>query len=75
LKEWYEKGRNNREAYYAQHAVDRKAKEVQEELVHHKQWLEQTGIRATPTVLFNGYPLPDVYRVEDLRYFAELEMK
>jgi hypothetical protein len=30
--------------------------------------------RETPTVLFNEYQLPDAYQIEDVRFFAEMEM-
>jgi hypothetical protein len=39
----------------------------------HKAWI-QSRIRATPTVLVNGYQLPDNYRMEDLRYFTEFNV-
>jgi len=28
-------------------------------------------LRATPTILVNGYKLPENYKIEDLRYFTE----
>ncbi|WP_406825606.1 vitamin K epoxide reductase family protein [Pedobacter sp. KACC 23697] len=33
-----------------------------------KAWCDMVGVILTPTILVNGYKLPDPYRVEDLRY-------
>lgn len=32
----------------------------------------KSGLRATPTILINGYALPDYYKIEDLKYFIAL---
>jgi protein-disulfide isomerase len=31
-----------------------------------------TQLSATPTILYNGYELPENYKVEDLKYFIDL---
>ena len=36
----------------------------------HKQWKDQSGLNATPTILINGYKLPDNSKIEDIRYFT-----
>jgi len=36
-------------------------------------WKAKTQLRATPTILVNGYKLPDNYKIEDLRYFTNFE--
>lgn len=33
-----------------------------------KQWCKMAKISSTPTVLINGYKLPDLYRIEDIEY-------
>ena len=32
----------------------------------------KTQLRATPTILVNGYQLPENYKIEDLKYFTAL---
>ncbi len=32
-------------------------------------WFKETGIAFTPTFFVNGYQLPDIYKVGDLKYF------
>lgn len=38
------------------------------ELQKHDKWIEKSGIKATPTVLVDGKPLPANFAVEDLLY-------
>jgi protein-disulfide isomerase len=49
--------------------------EIEAVFQKHKQWKEDTKLRATPTILVNGYKLPENYRIEDLRYFAEFDFE
>jgi len=32
----------------------------------HEEWKEKTQIKGTPTVLVNGYKLPETYKVESV---------
>jgi protein-disulfide isomerase len=48
--------------------------EVEAEFQKHEAWKEKTKLRATPTILINGYQLPEHYKIEDLRYFAEFNV-
>jgi thiol-disulfide isomerase/thioredoxin len=74
LKEWYETGRNNRESFYEKYPLDRQEGTLISEFQRHRTWLNETKIRTTPTVLFNGYELPENYKVEDLKYFTGIEI-
>jgi protein-disulfide isomerase len=44
---------------------------VENEFKKHEEWKEKTGLQATPTILVNGYKLPDHYKIEDLNFFEE----
>ena len=46
--------------------------DVNIELNKHLNWLNQSNITSTPTILINGYRLPDVYKVEDIMDFVDL---
>jgi protein-disulfide isomerase len=48
---------------------------IEAEFQRHKQWKEETKLRATPTILVNGYKLPENYRIEELRYFIEFDFE
>ena len=48
--------------------------EVEAEFLKHEAWKQKTQISATPTVLINGYKLPESYKIEGLRYFTDLDV-
>ena len=47
---------------------------IEEEFQRHEAWKQKTQLRATPTILINGYQLPESYKIEDLRYFTDLDL-
>ena len=49
--------------------------EIEVEYEKHEAWKKKNLLRATPTVLVNGYKLPEIYKIEDLQYFANLEFQ
>lgn len=51
---------------------DRSDVEVYPTLAQHEAWAVHAKIKRTPTILINGYPYPDIYRVEDLRELIPL---
>ena len=71
--DWFEKGKELRDDYFNDKGLDIANPEIESEFQKHEAWRKKTQIRATPTVLVNGYQLPENYKVEDLRYFERLE--
>jgi uncharacterized membrane protein len=69
---WFEKGRLLRDDYFRDMGLNPDHPEVEIEFEKHEAWKRETQIKATPTVLVNGYQLPENYKVEDLRYFVAL---
>ena len=41
----------------------------------HVKWKKEKKLMATPTILINGYELPDVYKIEDLIFFKDLRIE
>ena len=70
--DWFEKGKELRDDYFKDMNLDMENLEIEIEFQKHVLWREKTQIRATPTILVNGYKLPDNYKIEDLRYFTEV---
>ena len=68
---WFERGKALQEALFNDLQLDMSNPAIELEFQKHKSWKEQTQLRATPTVIVNGYKLPDNYKIEDLRYFTE----
>ncbi|MDD4438441.1 MAG: hypothetical protein PHS04_10455, partial [Tissierellia bacterium] len=71
--EWFKKGKFEKEAFFQKYSVSIDEAVVSDELARHEQWKEKSGLRATPTILVNGYKLPDNYKIEDLRFISNIE--
>ncbi len=72
--EWFEKGKFNKEEFFKLYPINTDTQEVIREFHLHEQWKEHSGLRATPTILVNGYKLPDNFKIEDMRYFKNIEI-
>ena len=70
--EWFERGKYNKEMFFEAHPVNTDMQEVLSEFDLHERWKEKSGLRATPTILVNGYKLPDIFKIEDLKYITKL---
>ncbi|MFT4071634.1 MAG: vitamin K epoxide reductase family protein [Dysgonamonadaceae bacterium] len=72
--EWFEYGKYSQEAFFEKYALDASDTDAVAEYAAHQFWKENTGLRATPTVLINGYKLPHEYKIEDMLYFSNREV-
>lgn len=73
--EWFEEGRLNAKSFFEKYNISCQTPQVEAESQKHTDWKIKTGITGTPTILFNGYKLPDEYGIEDLMYFTDLEIE
>lgn len=69
--EWYENGKDNKEAFLLNYGSQMDEPEMGRTFENHKNWVIQNGIDHTPFVLVNGYRLPEGYQMEDLKYAME----
>ena len=74
LSNWFEKGKALRDDYLKDMELDIENPEVESEFQKHEAWSKETQLRSTPTILVNGYKLPENYKIEDLRYFTNLDI-
>jgi protein-disulfide isomerase/uncharacterized membrane protein len=72
--DWFEKGKFAKEEFFQKYSMDIENENVRMEFQHHNQWIEETKISATPTILVMGYKLPENYKIEDLRHFKDLDV-
>jgi hypothetical protein len=72
--DWFERGKNKKEEFFKTYPIDTESELVTNEFEKHQAWKDKTGLRATPTILVNGYKLPDNYKIEDLRFFSEVNI-
>ncbi|WP_108821343.1 vitamin K epoxide reductase family protein [Dysgonomonas sp. Marseille-P4361] len=71
FNEWFNEGKYNKEQFFNKYDFNITNKVVEEEYYKHKEWNEQNGIDATPTVLINGHELPYYYKLEETLYFVK----
>ena len=68
LTDWFEKGKVFKDDYFKNFSLDMDNPEIEVEFLKHEAWEEKSQLRATPTILVNGYQLQESYKIEDLRY-------
>ena len=74
FNDWFDKGKVLKDDYFKNMSLDMDNPEIEVEFLKHEAWKEKTQLRSTPTILINGYQLPETYKVEDLRYFTDLDL-
>lgn len=71
FEEWFHSGKYNPPSFFEKYKPQTAQEETEKEFTAHELWKQQTGLRATPTILINGYLLPENYKIEDLRYITQ----
>lgn len=69
LNYWFKNGRNEGDIFINKHQSNTESIVVKNEFEKHKKWLTTNKINITPSILFNGFKLPENYKLEDLQYF------
>ena len=72
-EEWYSKGKTKQEAFFDGLGLNETSAEVREEYNNHKEWSKRTALTATPTILVNGFKMPQSYTMEDFVDFMKIE--
>ncbi|MFD0766537.1 cysteine peptidase family C39 domain-containing protein [Mucilaginibacter lutimaris] len=67
LHDWYEQKHKDYNAWAKAHPVTLDETKYYR-LEKQQEWCNMAEIRATPTLLVNGYRLPDAYRIQDIKY-------
>ncbi|MDR2916910.1 MAG: thioredoxin domain-containing protein [Tannerella sp.] len=73
LKDWLRYGKDHWEHFYKK-KFDYNDIDMLNEFQKHKMLIKKINIKATPTILFNGYELPNGYTTEILRFFSDINM-
>lgn len=71
---WYERGKYEYKNYIPNFNLQLDDPEIDSELQKHSQWIQRSHLMSTPTVLINGYKLPDKYKIEDIMEFTNLDV-
>lgn len=74
--EWFDKGKYDKENFFKKYAYIVDNNIVSEEFQKHLEWKKETKLQATPTVIFDGYKLPEMYsqQIEKLIFFTDIEI-
>jgi hypothetical protein len=65
---WFTGERYINEKTFAKYGFDIESKEVLKEQLKHENWSKQNEFYYTPTILFNGYVLPEIYNIDDIQF-------
>jgi protein-disulfide isomerase len=74
IADWFARGKVLKEAFFNDLQLNMNNSDIEIEFQKHELWKAKTRLRATPTVLVNGYHLPNNYKIEDLVYFTGFEI-
>lgn len=70
LDDWYTNNYNNYENWATKYPVTI-TDQVKKASAHQKKWCKTSEIDFTPTILINGYKLPEPYVFEDIKYLID----
>ncbi len=71
LSQWYNGGKKQDVKFFHRLNLVINNEQVEKEFKIHSNWVEQTNLHSTPTVLVNGRSFPNLYQVEDMTYFVD----
>ena len=74
FNDWFENGKTLHDDYFSSLSLNMENPEIEVEFEKHEAWKNKNQLRGTPTVLINGYQLPESYKIEDLQYFTDLRL-
>ena len=69
LDDWYLAEKKDYNAFAAKYLLNGELKQQDAKVDAMRKWCDEMNIAFTPTFFINGYQLPDVYNVGDLKYF------
>jgi protein-disulfide isomerase len=72
LDDWYLAPQKDYAIFANKYAMNGEVAKQAHSLKAMKQWCEKTNITFTPTFFLNGYQLPEMYTVNDLKHFLSI---
>ena len=80
FSDWFEKGKELKNDYFKSQRLiieimtnPEMMAEIEVEFQKHEAWIKKTKIKGTPTVLINGFLIPEIFKIEDLLFFTDLD--
>jgi len=72
LYDWYLADKKDYQDFAVKYPMNGELKKQEAKVEAMNKWCNQTEIVFTPTFFINGYQLPDVYNISDLKYFLSI---
>jgi protein-disulfide isomerase len=72
ISSWFEAPQRHDESFIKSFGLNIDDDNVLEEYELHKKWVNENHLNSTPTVLINGYMIPDPYEIKDINNMEEL---
>ncbi|MDP3665743.1 MAG: vitamin K epoxide reductase family protein [Sediminibacterium sp.] len=72
LDDWYLAEEKSYQAFAAKYPMNGELKKQTDKMKAMDEWCNKTNIEFTPTFFVNGYQLPKIYSVSDLKYFLSV---
>lgn len=69
LDDWYLPKEKDYDVFRNKYPLNGELKNQGNKMEAMEKWCNTMDIKVTPTILINGYQLPNAYRIEDLNYF------
>ena len=70
LNDWYGQGDKKYETWAKRYPIEFNG-EMNKVTEKQREWCKVAEISSTPTILINGYKLPEPYRLEDIKFLVE----
>jgi uncharacterized membrane protein len=67
---WFESDKYFSNIFFKKYGFNPKdvTDKIKDEITLHDNWIDKTKPIETPTIIINGYKLPEIYKFEDLKY-------
>lgn len=72
LSEWFASDKAHPTIHFHVTPQQTENDEVYNVFIKQNEWTQATGLSSTPTILIDGFPLPDSYNIEDLMKLSSL---
>ncbi|MFC7525730.1 vitamin K epoxide reductase family protein [Parapedobacter sp. GCM10030251] len=71
LGDWYNAEKKDYDFFAKKYPLNGELEKQGEKLAKMKKWCDETAVNVTPTFFVDGYQLPDVYSIKDLKYLLK----
>lgn len=69
LDDWYSAEKKNYDHFAEKYTMNGELQKQGKKIEAMYEWCEEMKISYTPTIFINGYEIPEVYNIDDLKYF------